>query len=302
MEQNTAPRISDKTLVLEDTMTAEAFIRRLDTIHELPTLSTVAMKLSQLLMDINISAKDVAEVIQYDQAIVTKLLKMVNSAFFGFSNKVSSVQHALMLLGFNTVRNAIIAIDVINALTTNNKIKGFDISAFWHHAIGVAVLSRYLDEETGHRFREDVFTAGIIHDIGKIIMAHYFGDQFQAVMETMNREKINFWEAEHRHFPMNHADVGSQLAKRWHLPEAMCDVIGRHHSTSKSSTGDDLVHIVHTADALYHIYLEDHSPTEDWPVGSGARQLLRSQIKSAGQWIPPLRGEIKEAYHLLMGT
>ena len=301
MEPNTAHQISGDTLVVEEAMTAEDFIQRLDAIHELPTLSTVAMKLSKLLMDINISAKDVAEVIQYDQAIVTKLLKMVNSAFFGFSNKVSSVQHSLMLLGFNTVRNAIIAIDVISALNTRNKIKGFDISTFWQHAIGVAVISRYLDQETGHHFREDVFTAGIIHDIGKIVMAHYFGDRLQAVMETMYGEKINFWEAEQRHFPMNHADVGMQLTKRWHLPETMCDVTGCHHNLSKTSAVNDLVHIVHVADALFHIHMDDHSPTEDWPISSEARRLLRPQIKSAGQWIPGLKQEIKDAFQLLMG-
>jgi putative nucleotidyltransferase with HDIG domain len=301
MGQLTAPRISDDIQVGEGAMTAEDFVRRLDAIHELPTLSTVAMKLSRLLTDIDISAKDVAEVIQYDQAIVTKMLKMVNSAFFGFSNKVSSVQHALMLLGFNTVRNAIIAIDVINALKTKNKTKGFDMSAFWRHAIGVAVISRHLDQETGHHFREDIFTAGIIHDIGKIVLAHYFGGRYQDVLETMYREKINYWDAEHRHFPMNHAEVGMQLARRWHLPETMCNVIGRHHATSKADAIDDLVQIVHAADALFHVYLEDDSPTEDWPIGSGARRLLRPQIKSAGQWIPALKDEIKEAYQLLMG-
>lgn len=302
MEYNTATRFSDDTPEVSGTMTAEAIIHQIDAIHELPTLSTVAMKLSRLLMDIEISAKDVAEVIQYDQAIVTKMLKMVNSAFFGFSKKVSSVQHALMLLGFNTVRNAIIAIDVINALKINHKIKGFDISAFWRHAIGVAVISRHLDQETGHLFREDVFTAGIIHDIGKIVMAHYFSDRFQSVLETMNRDQVNFTEAEHRHFPINHAELGAHLAKRWHLPETMCNVIGRHHTSSKNSAVDNLVLIVHAADALDHIYLEDHSPTEDWPIHSGARQLLKPQIRTASQWIPALKEEIKEAYQLLMGA
>jgi putative nucleotidyltransferase with HDIG domain len=301
MEQNTVPRIDEDTQVAEKAISAETFIQRLDAIHELPTLSTVAMKLSRLLMDINTSAKDVAEVIQYDQSIVTKMLKMVNSAFFGFTSKVSSVQHALMLLGFNTVRNAVVAIDVINALKTKNKIKGFDISEFWHHAIGVAVISRRLDEETGHHFREDVFTAGIIHDIGKIVMAHYFSSRFESVLESMYREQINFWNAEHQFFPLGHTEVGNQLAKRWHLPELMCDVIGSHHNTSKSSSKEDLVLIVHAADALFHIYLENHSPTEDWPINPGARQLLRQQIKSAGHWIPELRQEIKEAYQLLMG-
>jgi putative nucleotidyltransferase with HDIG domain len=301
MTPNSTIQIGNDTLVLDKELTAEKFIRQLDAIHELPTLSTVAMQLSRMLLDINTSAQDVARVIQHDQSIVTKMLKLVNSAFFGFSNKVASVQHALMLLGFNTVRNAVIAIDVIDALKIKEKIKGLDISAFWRHTIGVAVISRYLDKESGNHYREDVFTAGIIHDIGKIIMAHYFGDRFQAVWETMYREQLSFWDAEQRHFPMNHADVGAQLAKRWHLPEHMRKVIGQHHVTAKNKSIDNLVHIVHTADALFHVYLEDHSPMESWPISSGARQLLRSQIKSADQWIPDLKQEIKEAYQLLMG-
>jgi putative nucleotidyltransferase with HDIG domain len=280
--------------------TAEKFLLQLDAIHELPTLSTVALQVGRMLQDINISAQDIARIIQNDQSIVTKMLKLVNSAFFGFSTKVSSVQHALMLLGFNTVRNAVISIDVINVLNIKGKIKGFDISTFWRHAVGVAVISRYLDEATGHHYREDVFTAGIIHDIGKVVMAHYFSDRFQTVWETMHSEQLNFWEAEHRHFPLNHAEIGAELAKRWHLPEPMCNVIGRHHTSARNGVVDNLVYIVHTADALFHVFLEDDSPTEDWPISTGARQLLKPQIRSADKWMTGLRKEIKEACQMLM--
>jgi putative nucleotidyltransferase with HDIG domain len=293
-------QIQDETTAMDMKVTAEKFLQQLDAIHELPTLSTVALQISRMLQDINISAQDVAKIIQNDQSIVTKMLKLVNSAFFGFSTKVSSVQHALMLLGFNTVRNAVISIDVISVLKMNGKIKGFDISSFWRHAVGVAVISRYLDQATGNYYREDVFTAGIIHDIGKVVMAHYFSDRFQAVWDTMRREQLNFWDAEHRHFPLNHAEIGAELANRWHLPERMRDVIGRHHLTSKNVSVDNLVHIVHAADALLHVFLEHNSPTEDWPISAGARQLLKQQIRSADQWIPGLKREIKEACQMFM--
>jgi HD-like signal output (HDOD) protein len=121
-------------------------------------------------------------------------------------------------------------------------------------------------------------------------------------LKTMHRDQVNFSEAEHQYFPVNHADLGTQLAKRWHLPEPMCNVIGRHHASSNNSAVDNLVLIVHAADALDHVYLEDHSPTEDWPIHSGARQLLKPQIRTASQWIPSLKKEIKEAYQLLMGA
>jgi len=293
-------QITNDSAVKNKTVTVEKFLQQLDAIHELPTLSTVALQVSRMLQDINISAQDVAKIIQNDQSIVTKMLKLVNSAFFGFSTKVSSVQHALMLLGFNTVRNAVISIDVINVLNIKGRIKGFDISTFWRHAVGVAVISRYLDEATGHHYREDVFTAGIIHDIGKVVMAHYFSGQFQAVWETMHCEQLNFWEAEHRHFPLNHAEIGAELANRWHLPEPMRNVIGRHHTSANNESVDNLVYIVHTADALFHVFLEDDSPTEDWPISTGARQLLKPQIRSADKWITGLRKEIKEACQMLM--
>lgn len=295
-----AAKINDGTADDKKALTAEKFLKQLDEIHELPTLSTVALQLSRMLQDINISAKDVAQVIQHDQSIVAKMLKLVNSAFFGFSTKVSSVQHALMLLGFNTVRNAVISIDVINVLNMRTKIKGFDISSFWKHAVGVGVISRYLDQATGNKFREDVFTAGIIHDIGKVVMAYYFSDRFQLVWEAMHQEGINFWDAEHRHFPLNHAEIGAELARRWHLPEIMRNTIGRHHSTAKNNCIENLVHIVHAADALYHVFLETDSPSEDWPISTAARQLLRQQIRSADQWVPGLKKEIKEACQLLM--
>jgi putative nucleotidyltransferase with HDIG domain len=293
-------QIKNDTTAMDESITAERFLKMLGGVHELPTLSTVTLQLSRMLQDINISAQDVAKVIQNDQSIVAKMLKLVNSAFFGFSNKVSSVQHALMLLGFNTVRNAVISIDVINVLNIKVKIKGFDISSLWRHAVGVAVISRYLDQVTGNHYREDVFTAGIIHDIGKVVMAHYFTDRFQAVWETMHREQLNFWDAEHRHFPLNHAEIGGELAKRWHLPEPIREVIGRHHTTAKNVSLDNLVYIVHAADALFHIFLENNSPTDNWPISSGARQLLKQQIRSADQWIPGIKEEIKEACQILM--
>ena len=281
-------------------MSADEFLNRLEKIHELPTLSIVALQLGRMLQDINTSAKDVTAIIERDPSIVVKMLKLVNSAFFGFSKKVSSVQHALMLLGFNTVRNIILSIEVIDALKLRQKIIGFDIAAFWRHAIGVAVIGRHLDQMTGGRHQEEVFTAGIIHDIGKILMASHFSDQFQATWDTMHREGITFFEAERLHFPLDHASTGQKLADRWHLPSAMQNAIGQHHTQSRSDTTDGLVLIIHTADALHHKLLEENSTANDWPICLGARHLLRDQIKSADQWIGGLVPGIDEACQILM--
>lgn len=279
---------------------AKELMRRIDTIQELPTLSTVVVQVLSMLQDINISAEELAAVVEKDQAIVPKLLKLVNSSFFGFTTKVSSVQHAVMLLGYNTVRNAVLSVEVINAMDMKRRVEGFDITRFWRHAIAVAVISRYLDQATGKQYREDVFAAGLIHDIGKLVMAHYFTERFEATWNTMCQQRISFWEAEPKHFPINHAAIGAQLAERWNLPSALKDVVARHHDTQIEGENEHLVLIVHTADALANQYIEEDSPVEAWHIEDAARELLKIQIESAADWMPDLKEEIGSACEVLI--
>ncbi len=283
-----------------DDRVAKELMRRIDTIQELPTLSAVVVQVLSMLQDINTSAEELTKVVEKDQAIVPKLLKLVNSAFFGFSTKVTSVQHAVMLLGFSTVRNAVLSVEVINALELKNRIEGFDISKFWRHAISVAVISRYLDQETGKQYREDVFAAGLIHDIGKIVMAHYFAERFEATWKTMCSEKISFWEAEPKHFPINHAAIGAQLALRWNLPPSFQEVVANHHHDSIEGENRNLVLIVHTADALANRHLDEEMPIEEWPISLPAMEMMGKQIDAAPQWLPELNEEITSACEVLI--
>lgn len=279
---------------------AKKLMQRINTIQELPTLSTVVVQVLSMLQDINTSAEELAKVVEKDQAIVPKLLKLVNSAFFGFSTKVTSVQHAVMLLGFNTVRNAVLSVEVINALELKRRIEGFDISKFWRHAIAVAVISRYLDQETGRQYREDVFAAGLIHDIGKIVMAHYFTERFEATWKTMCQKNISFWEAEPAHFPIHHAAIGGQLAQRWNLPPLLKDVVAHHHTGNLDSPDNNLVLIIHTADALANQFFEEEMPVDEWRICEPAKVMMAKQINSASQWMPELNEEIVSACDVLI--
>jgi HD-like signal output (HDOD) protein len=138
------------------------------------------------------------------------------------------------------------------SIVAKAEIQGFDIREFWKHAIGVAMIGSVLDRQTGGHCQEDVFTAGIIHDIGKIVMVCHFRDLFQTTWDTMRREGITFREAEQHHFPVNHAVIGEHLSRRWHLPPLMQRVIGQHHTDSSSDAVNRLIYIVHAADALHH--------------------------------------------------
>ena len=279
-------------------LSTQVLTKRLDRTQELPTLSAVAMQVNQMLQDIETSAQKLAKVIEIDQAIAPKLLKLVNSAFFGFSSKVSSVSHAVMLLGFNTVRNAVLSIAVIDGLDAQKKLPDFDMLQFWRHAIGVAVSANHLDKQTGGRCRENAFTAGLIHDIGKIVMAQFFTDHMALALQVMSRDRVNFGDAEQCYFAMGHAAIGAYLARRWNLPDAMTRAIKRHHSASPKD--DALPLIVHTADALVHTHLEQDPEERAWPIHTTAWELLGKQIETAELWMPSVRSEIDDACKIFL--
>lgn len=281
-------------------LTPEMLLKQLHTVHELPTLPAVANRVNAMLQDINTPARELAHVIEKDQAIVPKLLKLVNSAFYGFSRKITSISHAVMLIGYNTVRNAVVSLAVIDSLKLKGKFKGFDITSFWEHAVAVATVSRHLDARTGGRNQENSFTAGLIHDVGRILMANLYPERFSKVLLTMNEEQITLKASEARHFPLQHDAIGGYLALRWNLPAIFRKSIAFHHHPAKQTEKNDLTCIVHVADALVHGYLEEKAGETKFAMAPEAWKPLASQIKSVRDWIPDLKKEIRTACDLLL--
>jgi HD-like signal output (HDOD) protein len=283
------------------TLSPEKMIKKIEGVHELPVLATVSAKLNQLMDDIDTPAQQLADFVEKDQAIVAKILKLVNSSFYGFSTKVSNIRHAIMLMGYNTIRSAVLTISVVDGHRLNHKFKGYDISRFWEHAIAVATISRFIDRQTGDRFREDSFTSGLIHDIGKLFMANCFPEEFDKVLQTMQTEKVLFSQAEKRWFPISHSELGAYLAIRWNLPEILNDVIGFHHQPNRKNPCCDLVLIVHTADALEKRYVANNKNSKKVLINQLAIEKYGEQIQTVNEWLPDVKNEIRLAYDLLMG-
>ena len=281
-------------------LTAKSMMRKISRLRELPTLPNVAVRLNTMLQDINIPAQELSDFIVKDQAVVTKILKLVNSPFFGFSPKVTSIRHAIMLMGYNTIRNAVLSISVVDSLKLAHKFNGFDISYFWEHAIAVGAISHYLDEWSGNRFKEDSFTAGLVHDIGKIIMANFFPDTFAELLKKMACERLSFSEAEKHCFPLGHGRVGTHLSKCWNLPEIMQETIAFHHRPKTKGPINELVLIVYVADALAHCYFESGNFDKLGPLNQTAWGKMGDCIRKANQWLPLLTDEIKTASALLL--
>lgn len=282
-------------------MDARIFMKKLDRIDDLPTLSVITIEVNKMLKDYNTSINDLSLTIKKDQAMVPKLLKLVNSAFFGFQSKISNIDRAIVLLGYNAVRNALVSVSVINAFSVKNATDGFDIKDFWIHSIAVAVTSKHLAEMTRLHSPEDSFTAGLLHDIGKIVLSQYFQDLFEKVLASTKKNGLSFFEAEKKEIPATHARIGAHLAQKWQLPQNLVDSIKYHHIVSKNVCDLNLLMIVHVADILTNCFLvKPQKKLKLSSIHQDALKAMKPQIDTVSQWLPAVSEEIKSACNFFL--
>lgn len=277
-------------------MDKETFLRKLDGISGLPTLPVVALKVNNMLKDYDVSIKLLSETIEKDQAMVSKILKLVNSAFYGFQSKINTISHAITVLGFNTVRNAIVSIAVINAFSGKDVFEEFDITDFWKHSVATAVTGRHLAERNRFSPPDQAFVAGILHDVGKVVLAQYFKELFGKVWTAMRQQGLSFCEAEKMLLPSGHAQVGGRLAKRWQLPASLIEPIIYHHTVKKSAINLNLLMVVHVSDCIVNNYNNglQHS-LDHWGIHPDAAKTMADQLETLPDWFPAVENEIKEA-------
>jgi putative nucleotidyltransferase with HDIG domain len=222
----------------------------IERINELPTLPAVVAKVNSLVNSSAASAGDINEVISRDLALSTKVLKLVNSSFYGFPRRITSITHAVVILGFNTVRNLALSAFVFSAFKTGRK--GFDSTAFWRHSIGTALGASTTAQVLGlsQSEKEDVFMAGLLHDTGKAVMCEYLPEAMDQVTAMVREKQCLFLDAEREVLDFNHAEIGGALLERWGLPEALVELVREHHTLRGSPSRARLIAIVHFADIL----------------------------------------------------
>jgi HD-like signal output (HDOD) protein len=237
---------------------------QLKEIRDLPTLPAVFVRIIRSLHNPNTSVKDIAEVVETDQAITMKILRLINSSFYGLSRSVDSVHQAIVLLGANTLKNVVISASVFKALSGSGQDNTFNREAFWQHSIGCGMIARFLGNQTGHGRDEEGFIAGIIHDIGKVVLDQYFHDQLILVAKKVRTDKISFYQAEREIIGATHAEIGSYLAEMWNIPDKLVDVIARHHQPANLTHHAPVVGLISISDMIAHQY----------GVGSGGDDLI----------------------------
>ena len=221
---------------------------------ELPTMPEVLLKLNEVMANPDASAEDVAKVVSKDPAVATNILRIVNSAYYGLQVRVSSVSLAISVMGFNMTKKVALKAAVFSVFgKRRDKIQHFDPLAFWRHAIYAGTAARVLGGNSAvfaATHAEDIYIAGLLHDIGKIILMEKTAPKYLAMLRNSVQQKRPEIEVEMGDFGFTHADVGSVLAIKWFLPEDLAIAIRYHHAPSRDPFHRSLSSLIHLADQL----------------------------------------------------
>ncbi len=219
-------------------------------IDDLPTLPRTVLRITELVNDPKSSAKDLARIITDDQVLTARLLKLVNSSFYGFPQRISTVTNAIVLLGFDAIRSLLLTTSVFDLFAGRNKKSNQDQEKFWDHSLGCAVGAKVIGNHLRYDKIEELFVSGLLHDIGKIVEMLFLRDEFMRIVAIVNKQNTLMITAEHQVLGYSHAEIGKLLAGKWNLPVKLEQVIAHHHQPAAAGSFVMEASIVHLADIL----------------------------------------------------
>jgi putative nucleotidyltransferase with HDIG domain len=228
-------------------LTLPALVRA---VEDLPALPAVVQRVIALTEDPKSTARDINNVLTQDQGLTAKVLRLANSAFYGFPRRISTVTDATILLGFQTIRSIVLAASVSEMMKRELKGYALERGELWRHSQATAVGARMLAREVKFSRLEVAYTAGLLHDIGKLILDAYLRDEYEAVLEKVEKEHVTFLEAEEALLGFHHALVGAKVAEKWNLPLELVEAIGFHHEPERAQENPKLTAIAHIADCM----------------------------------------------------
>jgi putative nucleotidyltransferase with HDIG domain len=224
------------------------------TAGDLPTIPVVATKVMQLMDDENSTADDLARVVASDPAVAARVLKISNSSFYGAQRQIQTLPHAIMMLGFVTLKSVVVTASVKQVYHPY----GLTEKLLWEHSFGAGLAARLVAQELRQINPDEAFLGGLFHDIGKQIMNFLDKDKFQEVMQLCYNEGIPFAQAEQMLFHYTHEDAGALVIKKWNFPEHLIKAVQAHHSLDLGEDADpylsNLANVVSLSNLFCHRY------------------------------------------------
>jgi len=226
-------------------------------ILDMPSLPVSAEKALQICNKVNVNPMDLNHVILLDPVLTGKLLKLINSAYYGIGTPVTSLVKAITMLGLNTVKNLVLSSAILSTLPVNKDINGLNMEGFWHHCLCVGVMTKLLASKQGadSRYREEYFAAGLLHDIGKIPLNAVLSSDYIQMITIADRENKPLYAVESEIAGINHCEAGGIISNLWKLDNPIIDVITYHHSINEySGENKKILCFVEIANYFSHIY------------------------------------------------
>jgi len=223
--------------------------------QELPPLPEIYLKVSELLESENSNVQQVGEAVQTDPSLTARVLKMINSAYYGLSSEVSSISQAISLLGRQQIKQILMG-SVLAGVFNDINVDSFPLNDFWQHSIKTAIIARHLAMQNVHVIdHEAFFTAGLLHDVGRLVIAQVAADELAEIDLLVKSDDVDIVELEAEILGVSHIEVGAALMRKWGMPSLLTQCLVKHHDVEHVGPFAVDTSIVYLANQLSHFGL-----------------------------------------------
>ena len=264
----------------------------LEMVEKMPAFPHSVNRLMEMSSSVNCAPKDLVKVIEHDPVLTMKILKLVNSAYFGLSRTINSINHGVVFVGINAIKNLALSIAAIGMIPRQND-AGLDMDEFLVHSLGVATLSKSLARRIGIRDQAstDYFIAGLLHDFGKVVFAQFMPKGYRTVLARAREEQRPLHQVEQELIGADHAEIGAMLAENWELPGTLVEAIARHHHVADQPLDSPLLDCLFAANQIMHASEYGDSGN---PVGEDLPPHVRERLGASLAELAEACGDLSE--------
>jgi HD-like signal output (HDOD) protein/CheY-like chemotaxis protein len=258
----------EKTLRFQKLVPDERIRTIVSGLDSLPVLPAIYTQLVSVLQDDNATLQQISDVLSRDISMCSSILRLVNSAFFGLPSQCGTVQQAVAMLGTEVIRMLVLSIHLFDAMTLR-QFKGFSVKLLWEHSLRVSCCSKAILEMEGQnkQAQDECYIAGMLHDIGKLVIASNLGDSFSSILDRVQKENKLPHEVEQEVLGVSHAEIGGYLAGLWGFSEAVTEAVSSHHHPQRIECGSpSVLTAVAVADCFDHDMVRIHPDYASRPL------------------------------------
>lgn len=270
----------------------------------LVSLPDVYMRINRLVDDPNSSSADIARAISQDPSFTVRLLRVANSSLYGFSSTIDTVAKAATIIGTSQIRSLALSMSVARSFAgLPNELVSMD--NFWRHSLLCALAARHLAKEARRCDPDALFTAGLLHDIGELVIFNRLAEQAREALERVldSQDEMPIFEAEHEVMGFDHADVGGELAREWKLPSLLEECIAYHHTIGKAQKHPRETAVVHIANIIAQMAeIDSLDPADVAPIDPSAWEITGLDEDCVETTVRAIQAEVVEVEKLFLGN